>query len=74
MTPPRFLIGHHPRRGELWAAVDPNMHHLQSAIGERRFAAYLSPFRDEDSARAALIAAGAQAIHAEERGGKRHGS
>lgn len=67
MTPPKFLTGRHPQRGLLWASVDVQMHHIDSAIGETRFASYLKPFPSEKAARQALIAAGADNIAAEER-------
>lgn len=73
MSPPPFLIGHHPRRGLLWASIDTTSHHLEGQVAERRFAAYLAPYRSEEDARAALIAAGAGNIEAEQRRGKRRG-
>lgn len=65
MLPPRFLIGRGKDGSELWASIDPDAHHLEAAIAERRFGAYLRPFRDEQSARDALIAAGAALIEPE---------
>jgi hypothetical protein len=56
--PDRFATGLHPERGRLWAAFDPNAHHLQGQVAERRFAAFLAPFRNADEAEAALIKAG----------------
>jgi hypothetical protein len=41
----------------LWAAIDPDSHHLNGRVCERKFAAYLAPFRTEDEAIAALLAA-----------------
>lgn len=75
MQAPGFLIGQHPRRGELWAAIDPSARFLKAEIAERRFSAYLAPFASEDDARAALVAAGAQHIKAEQRtrGKRGHG-
>jgi hypothetical protein len=67
MQPARFLIGQHPDRGLLWASIDEQMHHVESAIGETRFSGYLKPFPREDAARAALRAAGAVNIEVEER-------
>jgi hypothetical protein len=67
MQPPRFLIGRHPERGLMWAAIDCNVNYLEPRITETRFAAYLAPFRSEDDARDALIAAGAEHIEAEVR-------
>ncbi len=74
MKPPSFLVGHHPGRGPLWAAIDPNARFLTAKIAERRFGAYTSPFTTEEAARAALTVAGAQRIEAEPRArGKRRG-
>ena len=54
-----FLIAKHPTLGQIWASIDPAAHHVQAAVAERRFSAYCSPFRDEASATAALVNAGA---------------
>jgi hypothetical protein len=70
MARPKFLTGRHDQRGLLWAAIDPDARYAEAAIGERRFAAYLKPFPDEDSAKQALLDAGAKWIEAE--GGRRH--
>ncbi|MGZ2410751.1 hypothetical protein ACUXST_000148 [Sphingomonas sp. F9_3S_D5_B_2] len=67
MQAPKFLIGKHPNRGLLWAAVDPNARFTGSELGETRFAGYLRPYCDEQSARDALTAAGATNIEAEQR-------
>ncbi len=72
MTPPKFLTGHHPHRGLLWASIDLNMHHIGSAIGETRFASYLKPFPSEEAAREALHYAGAYNVEVEP-GKKRRG-
>lgn len=42
-----------------FAVVDPSARHCASAIAERRFSAFLTPFLDEETAKAALKAAGA---------------
>lgn len=42
----------------LWAAIEPDTRCQAPQIAERRFAAYLKPFASEDSAIAALVAAG----------------
>jgi hypothetical protein len=49
----------HPKRGTLWAAFDPAVHHIKGAVRDSRFGAKLSPFRSMDEAKAALVAAGA---------------
>lgn len=64
--PPRFFIGKLPDGSERWAAIDTSAHHLEARMGERRFGAYLAPFTNEVAARAALIAAGAVNIEAEQ--------
>ena len=71
MQPPHFLIGKLPSGEQCWAAIDPTARYTEHAIAERRFGAYLRPFTTEEDARAALIAAGAQAIEVEVR--KRRG-
>ncbi len=71
MQPPSFLIGQHPKRGALWAAIDRNARFTKAEIAERLFAAYLAPFSTEDEARAALAAAGAQIIEPEAGGTRR---
>ncbi len=72
MRAPLFLIGQHPERGALWAAIDTNVRFAKAEIAERRFGAYLSPFPDEVTARVGLAAAGARIIELET-GGKRRG-
>ena len=67
MQPPRFLIGKLPTGEERWAAIDPNTHHLEAGVAERRFGAYLKPFADEGEAHRALIEAGAVDVHPEHR-------
>jgi hypothetical protein len=54
-----FLTGIHTRHGKLWAAIDPEAHHLNGRVCERRFAAFCAPFRTEAEASEALLAAGA---------------
>ena len=62
----QFLIGKLVNGSERWAAFDGSFHYHESRIGERRFEAYLAPYRDEDSARKALTAAGAVSVEAEQ--------
>lgn len=52
------LKGEHPRRGPLFAVVDPSAHHVTGKVAERKFGAWMSPFRSTEDAEAALIAAG----------------
>lgn len=54
----RFVTATHPDLGMLWAAVDPETHHTEGRVAERRFAAFLSPFKSRSEAEAALIASG----------------
>jgi hypothetical protein len=54
-----YINAKHPERGTLWAAVDPNCHHLDGKVEELRFSAFLCPFRSDDEVRTALVAAGA---------------
>jgi hypothetical protein len=71
MQPPKFLIGKHPAKGVLWAAVDGDVNFLEPRVAGSRFGGYLAPFRTEQSAREALLAAGAVNIEIEQR--KRRG-
>lgn len=71
MQPPRFLIGVLANGEQRWAAIDVDMHHVESAIGETRFGGYLKPFPSEEAARAALAAAGASKIKHERPAEKR---
>lgn len=70
----RFLIAEHPKHGTLWAAIDPEAHHVGAAVAERRFSAYCSPFRDEDSARTALVDAGCDCATVQLEGRRKRGS
>lgn len=54
----RFVTAAHPELGTIWASIDPETHYTEGRIAERRFAAFLSPFRSQAAAEAALIAAG----------------
>lgn len=42
----------------LWAGIDPDSHHLEGRVCERKFAAYCAPFKTEKDAIAALLEAG----------------
>lgn len=45
--------------GEIaYAAVDPAAHHVEGAIADRRFSAFLTPFRCLEDATTALMASG----------------
>lgn len=54
-----LLRASHPARGTLWAAIDPDVHHIEPEVRDSRFGARLAPFRSLGEAKAALIAAGA---------------
>jgi len=43
---------------QLWAAIAPDSRCAAPAVRERRFAAYLAPFKTEEEANAALLEAG----------------
>lgn len=53
-----YLTALHPKHGKLWAAVDPETHHLTGRVCERRFAAFCAPFPSEAEAAKALLEAG----------------
>jgi hypothetical protein len=53
------LTAKHPKRGILFAVVDPNAHHVGGQIAERKFPAFLTPFPSIVAAKDALAAAGA---------------
>ncbi len=42
----------------LWAGIDETAHHLAGRVCERRFGAYLAPYRTEQDAIEALLEAG----------------
>lgn len=46
----------------IWAAVDPDCLCTAPGVTDRRFTAFLSPFKSEAEARAALTDAGADEI------------
>ena len=54
----QVVTARHPQRGTLFAVVDPAAHHVEGHIAERRFSAWMSPFRRVEDAEAALVAAG----------------
>lgn len=51
----RFLTAN---RGALWAAIEPDTRCDEPKVRERRFNAYLVPFKTEEEAAAALLEAG----------------
>lgn len=55
----RYVIGDHVERGRLYAAFDPLAHHVDPGVRDSRFSAFLAPYRSQEDAEAALIAAGA---------------
>lgn len=42
----------------LWAAIDPDSHHLTGRVCDRKFPAFCAPFPSEQAAVAALLEAG----------------
>lgn len=54
-----YVLGEHPTRGMLYAAVDPAALCQNSQIAERRFVAFMTPYKTVEEAEAALIDAGA---------------
>ncbi|WP_341632090.1 hypothetical protein [Sphingomonas agri] len=51
----RFITANEER---LWAAIEPDTRCNEPKVHERRFGAYLAPFRTEQEAVAALVEAG----------------
>jgi hypothetical protein len=60
------ITAEHPGRGTLYAVVDTRAHHVDGQVAERRFGAFLSPFRSQQEAQAALVAAGGVPVVARE--------
>jgi len=56
--PDKFVTATHPALGTLWACVEPTAVYPVGKVAERRFAAFLTPFRSRADAEAALAAAG----------------
>ncbi len=55
----RLITGKHPEKGLLFAAVVPEVHHVEGKVGTGKLAALLAPYRSEEDAREALKGAGA---------------
>lgn len=55
-----FLTGRAIDGSTIWACIDDSLC-TSPAVAERRFAAYMTPFADEQEARQALLEAGAKA-------------
>ncbi len=55
----QILVGTHAELGDLYAAFDPEAHHVEPGVRTSRFAARLAPFRTRDEAERALIEEGA---------------
>lgn len=58
-TADKFVTAEHPQRGTLWAAIDASTIQAEGRVAERRFPAFLAPFRSREEAEAALVEAGA---------------
>lgn len=54
-----LIVGDHPTLGTLYAAIDSNARYVQPKVAGLRFAAMLTPFKNEAEAEAALLEAGA---------------
>ena len=54
-----ILTGDHDERGRLFAAYNPDVHHIEPAVMASRFSAYLAPYKTHDEAEQALLTAGA---------------
>lgn len=55
----RFITGDCDDSGRLFAAWDPDAHHVEPGVRGSKFAAFLSPFRTLEDAERALLDAGA---------------
>ena len=63
--PDKFVTAYHPARGLLWACVDPSARCSTGQVAERRFPAFLTPFRSREEAEAALALACSEPVGAE---------
>ena len=54
----RMIVADHPKRGALFAAVDPAARYVTGGVAEMRFAALLTPFTSVAEAEEALTEAG----------------
>lgn len=57
----RILIADGPH-GALYAGISPYVAYVTPKVADHRLTAVLAPFRDEEAARAALIAAGGSEV------------
>ena len=57
----RILMADGPA-GALYAAIAPVSEYIQGRVSDYRLTAVLAPYRSEDEARAALVAAGAENV------------
>lgn len=57
-----LLVGNLPDGSVRYASIDQVAHHVESAVCDRRFGAFLRPFRSGDAAEKALREAGAADI------------
>jgi uncharacterized protein (DUF1810 family) len=56
------LVADRSGGGRLFAVVDQQAHHVAGSVAERKFCAFLTPFRNFEEANAALSAAGATLV------------
>lgn len=54
-----FLRAEHAESGDLWAAWNPEIKHVEPGVRSSRFCARLAPFPTREAAEEALIRAGA---------------
>lgn len=59
------LVGYHAELGDIYAAFDPEAHHVEPGVRTSRFGARLAPFRTREEAERALLAEGAVISEAE---------
>lgn len=55
----RFIRADHAENGDLWAAWNPDINHVEPSIRTNQFSARLSPFPTREAAEHALLDAGA---------------
>jgi hypothetical protein len=56
------IAAEHDERGRLFAAFDPEAHHVEPGVPTSRFAAFLAAFRTSEEAERALLEAGALVV------------
>lgn len=54
-----FIEGQHPEQRRVFAAVDGEVRFVEGKVAVSRLGAMLAPFKTDEEARAAIVAAGA---------------